>query len=92
MDARRSGRTISASRFGAATSGEPLSDKGLIEARVPVPADIADIRLKDPGAARQIQAKMGEQFNHYFGKGWAVTGFEKNDTEGAYLLSVWPSK
>jgi predicted GNAT superfamily acetyltransferase len=76
----------------AAVTGEPLSDKGRIEARIPVPADIANIRLKDPQAARQIQAKVGEQFNDCFGKGWAVTGFEKSDTEGVYLLSVWPLK
>ena len=77
----------------AAVSGHKQSPDGeQVEARISVPANIADLRLKDPKAAREIQAKIGEQFNEYFGKGLAVTSFEKNDTEGAYLLNVWPSK
>ena len=71
---------------------EQSFDNALIEARIALPADIAEIRLKDPGAAREIQAKVGEQFSKHFGRGLAVTSFEKNDDEGAYLLSVWPSK
>jgi predicted GNAT superfamily acetyltransferase len=76
----------------ASGDSEPPLDQGQIEARISVPADISDIRLKDPGAAREIQWNIGEQFSKHFGRGLAVTGFEKNDTEGAYLLSVWPSK
>ena len=76
----------------ASSDAELQLDKDQIEARISVPADIADIRLKDPGAAREIQSSIGEQFSKHFGRGLAVTGFEKNDTEGAYLLSVWPSK
>jgi len=57
-----------------------------------VPADIAETRLKDPGLARKVQADIGEQFQNHFERGLAVTGFERNNTEGVYLLSLWPSK
>ncbi|MBV8706897.1 MAG: GNAT family N-acetyltransferase [Acidobacteriaceae bacterium] len=62
------------------------------EARISVPADIAETRLKDPGLARKVQADIGEQFQNHFERGLAVTGFERNNTEGVYLLSLWPSK
>ncbi len=76
----------------AGDSVEQAFDNAAIEARIAVPADIAEIRLRDPATAREIQAKVGEQFSKHFGRGLAVTSFEKNDAEGAYLLSVWPSK
>ena len=76
----------------AAAGMERPFDGGRIEARISVPADIAEKRRGDPATAREIQADIGEQFSKYFGKGLAVTSFEKNDNEGAYLLSVWPSK
>ena len=83
---------IQSPRAVAAGEGEPSLGRVSAEARISVPADIADIRVKDPGLAREIQAGIGEQFNKHFERGLAVTGFEKNDTEGAYLLSIWPSK
>ena len=71
---------------------ERPADHARIEARISVPANIAEIRLNDPATARKVQAEIGEQFSKYLGEGLAVTDFEKNDTEGAYLLSLWPSK
>jgi predicted GNAT superfamily acetyltransferase len=77
----------------AAVEGkESPSDDAGVGARITVPADIAEMRLKDPAAARKIQADIGEQFDRHFRAGLTVTGFEKNDNEGAYLLSLWPSK
>ncbi len=77
----------------AAGEGKDLPfDDVQMEARISVPASIAEMRGKDPAEARRIQVALGEQFNKHFERGLAVTSFEKNDTEGAYLLSVWPSK
>ena len=72
--------------------GERLFGGDPAEARISVPADIAETRLKDPGLARKVQADIGEQFQNHFERGLAVTGFERNNTEGVYLLSLWPSK
>ncbi len=82
---------LRSSRAVAASAGEPF-DKGRVQARIAVPANIAEIRLSDPERARKIQAEIGDQFSQCFDAGWAVTGFEKNDTEGAYLLGIWPSR
>ena len=59
--------------------------------RIDVPADIADIRSKDPERARAVQASIGAQFDDYFGQGLAVTGFERTTEFGTYVLTRWES-
>jgi len=53
------------------------------------PADIASIRKDDPSRAREIQATNATKFLDAFGRGLAVTGFARNDTDGTYLLEPW---
>ena len=53
------------------------------------PADIARIRAQDNGRARAIQLANAEKFQSAFALGLAVTGFERNDAEGIYLLEPW---
>jgi len=60
------------------------------EERIAYPADIARIRSEDPSRARRIQEENGEKFQRAFEGGLAVTGFERNETEGTYLLEPWP--
>ena len=43
------------------------------------------------GAAREIQARVADQFTMFFGEGLAVIGFEKTETAGNYLLGEWES-
>ena len=57
--------------------------------RISYPADIARVRNEEPKRAREIQKSNAERFQHAFASGLAVTGFEKSDTEGAYLLEHW---
>jgi predicted GNAT superfamily acetyltransferase len=54
--------------------------------RISYPADIAEIRANDPDRAREIQAKNAKRFLDAFSRGLAVTGFERTETEGTYLL------
>jgi predicted GNAT superfamily acetyltransferase len=61
-----------------------------IEERIAYPFDIARIRRDDRERARRIQEQNGEKFKAAFERGLAVTGFERSDTEGAYLLEPWP--
>jgi predicted GNAT superfamily acetyltransferase len=63
----------------------------LVQGRIPVAADIAEIRVNDPKRAREIQAGLGEQFREYFGRGLAVIGFERTPQEGVYLIGKWES-
>ncbi len=66
-------------------------ERNPIEARISVPADIAEIRTKDHKRAREIQLRISEQFLEHFGKGLAVIGFERSDEAGTYLLGKWES-
>jgi len=71
---------------------EPRSIAPEIAARVPIPANIADLRTQDPPAAREIQLRASEQFTEHFRKELAVVGFERSADEGTYLLAPWHSK
>ena len=62
--------------------------KNIVE-RISYPADMARIRTVDNGRARIIQQLNAEKFQAAFQKGLAVTGFERSETEGTYLLEPW---
>jgi predicted GNAT superfamily acetyltransferase len=64
----------------------------LPEARIAIPSNISGIIQTDPAQARQIQQDIAAQFDQHFRAGLAVTGFEKTENSGTYLLSPWPSK
>ena len=68
-------------------AGEPR--ERTIEARIELPADIADIRRSDPKRARAIQQRMGEQLQECFARGLAVVGFEVTPQTGTYLIGAW---
>lgn len=82
---------IRTERVEAICGGRTFERSG-IETRIVVPAEITQFRKQDPQRARQIQAHIGEEFEHQFRAGLAVTGFEKTVEAGAYLLGKWESK
>ncbi len=57
--------------------------------RIAYPIDIGVIREKDAARAREIQQANARLFVEAFSRGLAVTGFERTETEGAYLLEPW---
>ena len=57
--------------------------------RISYPADIATIREQEPARARAIQQENARKFLDAFARGLAVTGFERSETEGTYLLEPW---
>ncbi len=61
-----------------------------ILARIPVPADIGEIRLKNPVLALEIQKSVSHQFDTHFANGLAVVGFDRSPEFGTYLLASWP--
>jgi len=61
------------------------------EARISVPADIAEVRETNHNRAREIQARVSDQFLEQFGKGLTVIGFERSPEAGTYLLGKWES-
>jgi predicted GNAT superfamily acetyltransferase len=56
---------------------------------VSFPSDIARIRAETPVRAREIQKANAEKFQNAFERGLAVTGFERREAEGVYLLEPW---
>lgn len=54
--------------------------------RISYPADIARIRSQEPERAREIQEANAVKFQYAFMNGLEVTGFERTETEGIYLL------
>ena len=79
---------IDSPRVRAVLAGEAVVRH--VEERIVFPSDMARIRSQDPGRAREIQRTNGEKFQRAFERGLAVTGFERSETEGTYLLEPWP--
>ncbi|MBV8895048.1 MAG: GNAT family N-acetyltransferase [Acidobacteriaceae bacterium] len=66
-------------------------ERGPIEARIVVPADIASVREHDSKRAREIQLRISEEFGKAFDRGLAVVGFERSPEAGTYLFGKWES-
>ncbi len=81
---------IASPRVRAIVSGQPF-DRPAVESRIAIPADIADVRAKEPAQAREIQKNACEQFRAAFDRGLAVIGFEKSEEAGTYLIGRWES-
>ena len=67
--------------------GERLGHRPAV--RIAYPADIAKIRAEDQDCAREIQRANGEKFREAFARGLAVTGFERTESQGTYLLEPY---
>ncbi len=76
---------IESARVHSVLAGDGV-EPGQIEARIEVPAEVGALRESHPRRAREIQKSIGEQFADCFARGLAVTGFEKSETRGTYLL------
>jgi predicted GNAT superfamily acetyltransferase len=79
---------LSSPRAEAIIAGNAFGRGSIVE-RVAVPSDIATLRIKDPGRAREIQAELSEKFLAFFARDLAVIGFEKSETAGTYLFGHW---
>jgi predicted GNAT superfamily acetyltransferase len=62
-------------------------DRPPFEVRIPVPAEIEDLRRHNPARARAIQQKIGDTFQDAFERGLTCSGFEMSDAGGTYLLA-----
>jgi len=82
---------IASPRVEAIVSGQPF-ERPAVEARIVVPTNISSLIQSDTARARQIQEDVAKQFDRHFRAGLAVTGFEKTEETGTYLLGPWESK
>jgi len=81
---------IGSPRVEATIKGLPF-ERNPTEARISVPANIAEIRTSDNTRAREIQQRVSSEFLDHFGEGLAVIGFERTPEAGNYLLGKWES-
>jgi predicted GNAT superfamily acetyltransferase len=79
LDSDRVKRVLAGERVPHADSAE----------RIPYPADIARIRAEDQRCAREVQRANGEKFLDALARGLAVTGFDRSDSHGTYLLEPY---
>ncbi len=82
---------IGTPRAEAISAGQTFQ-RNIVEARISVPSDIAEIRNSQPGRAKEIQAGLADQFDQHFQAGLAVIAFERSDNAGTYLLGQWESQ
>ncbi len=80
LDSERVLTRAAGSSAGSAGSGGAL--------RVSYPASIGPLRLSEPERAREIQRRNGEALASAFARGFAITGFERSDAEGTYILEA----
>jgi predicted GNAT superfamily acetyltransferase len=64
--------------------GETILKK--VDAIVAVPLEIADLKTKDVDRAREIQLRIGEEFQRHFEAGLAVIGYRRTDKDGLFVL------
>lgn len=67
------------------TDASPTS-ASMATQRIEVPSAISDIRLADRKEAICIQSRLREQVQHFFARGYAITGIERTGELTYYLL------
>jgi predicted GNAT superfamily acetyltransferase len=80
---------LASPRTGAILEGRPR-EREPVEARIDIPAAIDRLRRDDIAQAAEIQRNASAKFMEYLDGGLAVTGFERSERYGSYLLSRWP--
>ncbi|MBI3694524.1 MAG: GNAT family N-acetyltransferase [Acidobacteria bacterium] len=63
----------------------------LIEGRIEVPQEIGELKKTNPGQAREMQARIREEFEYWLSKGLAAVGYEITPQAGAFLIGPEPA-
>jgi predicted GNAT superfamily acetyltransferase len=82
---------IESQRAKAIIAGEKFQGNP-VEARIVIPAEIAELRATNSTKALAIQTHASQEFDRAFASGLAVIGFEKSKEAGTYLLGKWECK
>jgi predicted GNAT superfamily acetyltransferase len=70
----------------AASTAPKINEKAI---RISLPAGIGKIKQENPTRAQQVQSGLRAEFGHWFGKGYAVTGFEMKEDIASYILEAY---
>jgi predicted GNAT superfamily acetyltransferase len=69
--------------------GQPQHVSRKPAAEIAIPADFGWLAERDPGKALEAQRTVRRKFERCFKRGLVVTGFERGDDAGRYLLESW---
>jgi predicted GNAT superfamily acetyltransferase len=58
-------------------------------AKITIPADFGSLAERDPARARALQQSVRRNFERCFKRSLVVTGFERGEETGCYLLESW---
>ncbi len=75
-------------RVEAVVRGEKVAHPADAE-RIHVPAALHEVKKTDRAAAEKMQSEVRQQFEDWFGRGYAVIGFESDETGGTFLLTPY---
>ena len=76
---------VMSERVETVVAGGALADRR-VEMTIAVPREIDEWRANDPERARAVQDRVRQEFQHCFGKGLAVIGYERTEAGGAFQL------
>lgn len=79
---------LASARVEAIVRDERAGPSGARE-RVTVPAAIHELKRTDRARAEEMQSRARDEFEKWFGQGYAATGFLREEAGGAYLLEPW---
>ena len=76
-------RVVAALEKGSAETQPTAGEKTV---RILVPREMAEWKTKNRARAAEVQTQIREEFQNWFGRGYAVTSIELNDGGGSYCL------
>jgi predicted GNAT superfamily acetyltransferase len=63
-----------------------MPQPGRVAVRIRLPQNIAEVRRSNPSRAIDVQSRLREEFQHWFERGYGVTGFEVVGEEASYVV------
>jgi predicted GNAT superfamily acetyltransferase len=67
--------------------GRPAFAKKAV--RIPIPAEIEDVKTTDPAKAAQMQSEIQTQFTRWFAKKYAAIAVAPTPSGVDYILEPW---
>jgi len=83
---------LGSARVASLGSGAAAEIEARPVASVAIPAEWSALVKRDPHRAREVQARVRDEFKKYFSQGLVCAAFERGDEESRYLLFEPPDR
>jgi predicted GNAT superfamily acetyltransferase len=77
---------LNSARVVSAVHNEAPPDPSLNPIKIPIPANIGELKKADPSQACQVQAELRLRLQDLFSSGYAIIGFDRGSDTCHYLL------